>query len=170
MSSPLTEQTKIWAQTLSSEQTLGAYQKLIKTLVDAAQALVEALKVTWNIIIESGKLVWLFLCLGLVAIDWLWDSGIKVTQSIQAIASPTEGDGGGETDFAAKGQALLEAGKKGAINAVKQAREQLGLPQAERAAVARKPASAPAPEAPKPVAAPPAAPTAAAEPPKQDEA
>lgn len=146
MSSPLEIQAKAWVETISSEETLSSYQAVAQTLITAVKALWDAIKVTWNIIKETGKLLWLFVCFGLVASDWLWDSGTRLVEKAKGLTSDV-GDPKSETYFADAGKALLEASKTGAVKAVSQAREQLGLPKNERSVATQAPAPKPAPKA-----------------------
>ncbi|MCM1983939.1 hypothetical protein [Lyngbya confervoides] len=133
MSSPLENQAKVWVQTLSSQQTLSAYQAVLESLLATLRALWEALKVTWDILKETGKLLWLVLCLGLVAFDWIWDGGSQLVSKTKAITKQASNPSS-EHYFADASKALLEASKSSAVKAVAQAREQLGLPQQDRPA------------------------------------
>ncbi len=153
MSSPLEAQTKIWFQTISSEETVAAYQRVVQSLIAAVQSLWDALGVSWNILKETGKLVWLFICLGLVAFDWLIDGVKQLIEKTKGLSQQTS-NVNSETYFADMSKALLEAGKTGAVQAISQAREQLGLPKAERPTTAAKISApnAPNPAAPNPAA------------------
>ena len=146
MSSPLENQAKVWVETISSEETISSYQSVVQTLVTTVKALWDAIQVTWNILKETGKLLWLFICFGLVASDWLWDSIKRLVDKVKGLTSEA-GDPKSDTYFADAGKALLEASKTGAVKAVSQAREQLGLPKTERPTTAvPKAASKPAPK------------------------
>ncbi|MEM9137106.1 MAG: hypothetical protein AAGB01_07130, partial [Cyanobacteria bacterium P01_F01_bin.42] len=100
----------------------------------------------WNIIEETGKLLWLVVCLVLVAFDWLWDGVNGLVNRFKDITAEVS-EPGNENYFSDAGKALLEASKNGAIKAVKQAREQLDLPKdgAPRA-IATTPQESPAPQ------------------------
>ena len=152
MSSPLETQAKVWVDTISSEETVSTYQSVFQTLVTSVQALWDAIKVSWNIIKETGKLLWLFICFGLVAFDWIWDGGSRIVEKAKNVTAEA-GDPKSDTYFADAGKALLDASKSSAVNAVAQAREQLGLPKTERkvaAAPKATPAAAPKAAAPAP--------------------
>lgn len=142
MSSPLETQAKVWADTLSSEETISAYQAVLKAFVSAVTALWDAIQVSWNIIKETGKLIWLFICFGLVASDWLWDGSKGLIEKVKGLTDHA-GDPKSDTYIVDTGKALFEASKTSAVKAVTQAREQLGLPKDN---VAAAPKAAPAPK------------------------
>jgi hypothetical protein len=127
MSNPLQDQVTIWWNTVTSVETLGAYQKV--------------LQVTWNVLWETAKLLWLFLCLGFVLFDWISDQVTRSSRNARAwwdsLAEPKI-----EHVGPALGQSLAAVGRSSTTTLVGQAREQLGLPT-------------PAPALPKPNAAPP---------------
>ena len=154
MSSPLEAQAKTWVETISSEETIAAYQKVLQSLITAVQALWDAILVSWTILKETGKLVWLFICLGLVAFDWLIDGVKKLFEKIKGLSEQTS-NVDNENYFADISKVLLEAGKTSAVQAVSQAREQLGMPKAERPTAATPPVAAkPAAPAPSPAPSP----------------
>ena len=141
MSNPLEIQAKVWVDTISSEETVSTYRSVFQTLVTSVKALWDAIKVSWQIIKETGKLLWLFICFGLVAFDWIWDGGSRLVEKAKNVTADA-GDPKSDTYFADAGKALLDASKNSAVNAVAQAREQLGLPKNERQAAApKKPAT-----------------------------
>jgi hypothetical protein len=134
-----TQASKLW-QTITDPSTAETYQKT-GTL-------------TWTILKETGYLLWLIVCLVLVAGDWFWKfsygTGFRFRNWINNLDQPrsTSGDVWGET-----GKNLLEVSKTGLAKAVATAREQLGIE------------ATPAPlEVPTPAPVPPAAAPAAATP------
>jgi hypothetical protein len=142
MSNPLQDQVTVWWNTVTSAETLGTYQK--------------ALQVTWAILRETAKLLWLFLCLGFVLFDWI---GHQITRSSQnarawwdSLAEPKV-----EHVGPALGQSLVAVGRSSTTTLVGQAREQLGLPaptpSLPKSTPAPKPQSAVSIAAPAPVAA-----------------
>jgi hypothetical protein len=128
MSSPLETQVKAWVDTISSQETISAYRSVLQTFFTAVTALWDALKVSWEIIKETGKLIWLFICFGLVASDWLWDSGKKVVTQVQNVTAQS-GNPKSDTYVMDTGKAFFEASKSSVVKAVSQAREQLNLPK-----------------------------------------
>jgi hypothetical protein len=116
MSSQLTDQIKVWWKTVSSQDSLGTYQKTIQA--------------TWNILRETGKLLWLVLCLGLVLVTWIWTSSKTSSQKFQAwyqsIPEPKS-----EHVWTQASQLLVSTGRTTGTKVMTQAREQLGLPALE---------------------------------------
>jgi DNA-directed RNA polymerase specialized sigma24 family protein len=104
---------KLW-QTISAQETIATYR--------------QALSLTGAIVRETAILVWLVLCLALVAIDWFWTSSISAGRQFR-----TWVDGFDKTDtqqFASEaGKALVSASKSSLLFTVSRAREQLGLPE-----------------------------------------
>ena len=143
MSSQLTDQIKVWWKTVSDKDALGTYQK--------------TLQATWNILRETGRLIWLVLCLGLVLVTWIWTSSKTSTQRLQAwyesIPEPKT-----EHAWTEASQLLVSAGRATATNIMAQAREQLGLPAPQPAPVIKTVAAAPAPQPATPAPAAPPAP------------
>lgn len=119
MSKRLQDQaSKLW-HTVSDAQTTSTYQQTIA--------------VTWSILKETGKLVWLTICFGLVAGEWFWkwsyNAGgqarvwiTKLSSQMEATESQDSGEFWSET-----GKSLLEASKKTAFSALSAAKDQLGL-------------------------------------------
>ena len=128
MSSPLETQAKVWVDTISNEKTISSYQAVFQTLMSTVTALWDAIQVSWNIVKETGKLIWLFICFGLVASDWLWDSSKNLIEKVKDFSTHAN-DPKSDTYIVDTGKALFEASKTGAVNAVSQARKQLGLPK-----------------------------------------
>jgi hypothetical protein len=114
MSNQISSQaTKLW-QTVSAPSTANTYR--------------EALTLTWAILRETGTLLWLVLCLGLVAADWFWtnsvDTGRRARLWWNTIDEPNTNRIASEA-----GRTILEAGKSSVAFTLAQARESLGLPQ-----------------------------------------
>jgi hypothetical protein len=137
MSSQLIDQVTVWWKTVTDKDSLGTYQKTVQT--------------TWNILRETGKLLWLVLCLGLVLVTWIWTSSKTSSQRFQAwyesIPEPKT-----ENAWAEASQFLVSAGRTTATNMMAQARAQLGLPAPQATPVIKTVAAAPTPAAPAPPA------------------
>lgn len=136
MSYQLLDQVNLWWKTVSDKESLNTYQKTIQT--------------TWNILRETAKLAWLFLCLGLVLVTWIWTSSKESSQQIKTWYEGIE-EPKSEHIWAEAGQFLLSTGRSTANQVMTQAREQLGLPVTEARPIAKTVAAAPAA---KPAAAP----------------
>lgn len=150
MSYQLIDQVKVWWTTVSDKDSLGTYQKTIQT--------------TWNILRETGKLLWLVFCLGLVLVTWIWTSSKTSSQQLktwyESIPEPKS-----ENLWTEVSQFLVSTGQNTATQLMTQAREQLGLSAPEATPVVKAVAAAPAVA--KPAATPvptPAAPEPAATP------
>jgi hypothetical protein len=146
MSSQLIDQVNVWWKTVSDKDSLGTFQKTILFI--------------WNILRETGRLLWLVLCLGLVLITWIWTSSKTSSQKFQAwyesIPEPKS-----EHVWAEASQFLASASRSTAANVMVQAREQLGLPaQQAPTPVVKVVTSAPPAAKPAAVTSPPAAPEA----------
>jgi hypothetical protein len=151
----LQNQFNVWWQTVATKETFDTYQK--------------AIQLTWRILQETSKLLWLFLCLGLVLFTWLWEtsqqSGRQFKAWINSIPEPKA-----DYIWAETGARLASFSRISATSMVAQAKAQLGL-QTELKAALPAPPSTNVPSPPKaPVAAPPktetetTAPAAASEP------
>ena len=85
---------------------------------------------TLTILTETGKLLWLVLCLGLVFFNWFWHGSIHLGARFK-----TWIDGLDEPKstrlWSDAGQFLLETGQNSVALALTQARQQLGLPVVE---------------------------------------
>jgi hypothetical protein len=140
MSSQLIDQVNVWWKTVSDKDSLGTYQRTIQT--------------TWNILRETGKLIWLVFCLGLVLVTWIWTSSKTSSQQLktwyEGIPEPKS-----ENLWTEASQFLVSTGRTTATKMMAQAREQLGLPESEASTpILKTVAAAPvAPDSP-PVAAP----------------
>lgn len=97
---------------LFSQETAATYQK--------------ALQLTWEIIKESGKLLWLFACLFLVIFAWGMNTSVKTGQSLRSWYDEIEEPRANHFMNEA-GKALMLAGSTGANLAVSQAKNQLGI-------------------------------------------
>ncbi|MCG9892770.1 MAG: hypothetical protein MH252_17060 [Thermosynechococcaceae cyanobacterium MS004] len=128
MSNPLQSQINLWWQAVSSEETLRAYQN--------------AVQVTWSILRETTKLLWLFLCLGLVFFDWFRESSVQSGQKVKAWVDSLQ-EPKLEYAWAEVAKFTKSLGQSGTTSLLDQAREQLGLPKPESSTA--KPAIASAP-------------------------
>jgi hypothetical protein len=146
MSYQLVDQVKVWWKTVSDQESLGTYQKTIQT--------------TWNILRETGRLLWLILCLGLVFVTWIWTTSKTSSQQLktwyESIPEPKS-----ENVMTEASQFLASASRTTATKVMTQAREQLGLPAPTVTPVVKTVAAA-APPVAKPAAVPVPTPAAAA--------
>lgn len=135
---------KLW-QIISSPSTAKTYQ--------------QALALTWSLLKETGQLLWLVLCLGLVAGDWFWKKSYKAGQDTRvwidtlqtkATTPDPENEAADKATSAANflsetGKSLLSAGQNSVTLALNTAKAQLGMeikaPPAKPASVATPPAS-----------------------------
>lgn len=135
MSYQLVDQVKVWWKTVSDQESLGTYQKAVQT--------------TWNILRETGRLLWLVLCLGLVFVTWLWTtsktSGQQLRTWYEGIPEPKS-----ENVVTEASQFFASASRTTATKVMTQAREQLGLSAPEATPIVKAVAAAPAPPAPAP--------------------
>lgn len=99
---------------------------------------------TWTIIRETGILIWLVICLGLVAFDWFWTNSIWAGQRTRNWVDNLTSTGSDRLPSEA-GKAILTVGKTGLASAIAQAREQLGLPQKQEPVVSE-PSPSPKPK------------------------
>jgi len=107
-----TQIAKVW-QLLTAPSTGETYQK--------------TLSLTWTILKETGLLLWLVLCLGLVFGEWIWKTGYKTGWSTRNWINDLEKPSADRL-FSETGKSLLEAGKSGAAMVLTTAKEQLGIP------------------------------------------
>ena len=130
MSYQLVDQVKVWWKTVSDQESLGTYQKTVQT--------------TWNILRETGRLLWLVFCLGLVFITWLWTtsktSGQQLRTWYEGIPEPKS-----ENVVTQVSQFFASASRTTATKVMTQAREQLGLSAPEVTPIVKAVAAAPAP-------------------------
>lgn len=119
-------QTDKLLQIISDPKTAGTYTQTIA--------------ITWTLLKETGYLLWLILCFGLVAGDWFWKKSYETGQSTRTwvdnlqttIEANTQGGvGTGETGttnlLSETSKSLLSAGQRGLDLALNTAKEQLGL-------------------------------------------
>jgi hypothetical protein len=141
---PIADQFSLWFKTVFSQETATTYNKTFQ--------------VTVSILKETGKLLWLVLCFGLVLFQWVVDSSQQLWQESKTWYGSIE-EPKGEHLWEALSKVVSETSRSSVAVALGQAREQLGLPIAAEAK------AAPMPAAPKPPAVnastPPAATTAA---------
>jgi hypothetical protein len=127
---PIADQFNIWFKTVISQETATTYSKTFQ--------------VTLSILQETGKLLWLVLCFGLVLFQWIVDSGKQLWQDSQAwygsIKEPK-----GEHLWEAISKVVSETSRSSVAVALGQARGQLGLPVAETKAAPVTPPAKPKP-------------------------
>jgi hypothetical protein len=128
MNNQLLDQVTLWWKTVSDQEAFSNYQKTIQ--------------ITWNILRETAKLLWLFLCLGLILVVWIGtfskQSGQQVKAWYEGIAEPKA-----ENVWSEASQFLTATSKTTAMQAFNQAREQLGLTPMEVRPMAKVQAAAP---------------------------
>jgi hypothetical protein len=124
----LQSQVSAWWKIVSSQETFSTYQKTIQ--------------ITWKILQETVKLLWLFLCLGLVLFTWLWDttqhSGQQLKAWVNSIPEPKA-----EHIWAEARTRLIALSRTSTTALIAQAREQLGIatPTSAQAVAPAKPPS-----------------------------
>lgn len=112
MSYPLRSQISTWWQTVSSEETLNIYQNTVQ--------------VTWKILQETTKLLWLFLLLGLVFFDWFRDTAVNSGAQLKTWSDSLQ-EPKAEHIWAEVVKFAKSVGQDGTTRLLGQAREQLGL-------------------------------------------
>jgi hypothetical protein len=146
---PIADQFSLWFKTVFSQETATTYNKTFQ--------------VTVSILKETGKLLWLVLCFGLVLFQWVVDSSQQLWQESKTWYGSIE-EPKGEHLWEALSKVVSETSRSSVAVALGQAREQLGLPiAAETKAVPTPPAPKPQPPAVN-TSTPPAATTTAASP------
>jgi hypothetical protein len=142
-----------------TKQVLSQAAKLREILANPQTATTyrQAGTLTWSIIRETGLLVWLVICLVLVAGEWLVKNTNQVVDSVQTWLETSDqpqpdaaASKSTEERFSETSKTVLEASKTGLTKAVALAKSQLGIESSAPSAPAA-PASAPNP----PVATPP---------------
>ncbi len=124
MSKQLSDQAdKVW-EILTDPNTTSTYT--------------QTLDVTWKIIRETGNLLWLTLCLGLVGVDWFWTRSIGAGRSFRSWLETMEKPSSDKVTAEA-GKAIASVSKNGVAYVVSAARKQLGLPEKEVPAPIDKP-------------------------------
>ena len=130
-------------------------RKLVDLLFnpDTGNTYKSAALLTWEILKESARLVWLLFCVVLIVVDWLWRYSFQAGQTTRNWYNAIE-DPKADNFLPAAGRVLTDFGRNGASSLFSQAREQLGLPAAESVALElptapepTKVATAPAPTA-----------------------
>lgn len=110
------ERVKAQASKLGSlvtdPQTYAAYQNFFKT--------------TWEILRETGLLLWLGVCLILVVFEWFWRNSVAIGRNSRTWLNNLEGSN--EKIASETGKALLSAGKNSLDFTIATAKQQLGLP------------------------------------------
>ncbi len=114
MTNPVqTQASKIW-QTLTAPETAATYAK--------------AVTLTWTLLKDIGYIIWLVLCLGLVAGEWIWKTGYKtgweVRDWVNNLDRPKVDTAGISSESSAT---LVESLKEGLSNALIAAKTQLGM-------------------------------------------
>lgn len=106
--------TKLW-QTVTDPATAETYQKTGTT--------------TWTIFKETGYLLWLVICLVLVAGEWFWKFSFQTGQNVRGWINNLETGEKASVDqlFSQTGKNLLEASKSSMAVALSTAKEQLGI-------------------------------------------
>jgi hypothetical protein len=122
-----TQAAKLW-QLITSPDTANSYKT--------------ALLLTWDILKETALLIWLVICLVLVAFEWIWKTAFSSGQSFRSWVNSLEGTGDRAASEASR--ALLTASKNSLQSTLTQAKIQLGIPveitpEPEPVAVAPKP-------------------------------
>jgi len=121
---------KLW-QTLSDPGTAATYQT--------------TLSLTWKIFAETGRLLWLVICLVLVFGEWIWKTGYRLGWGVRNWVNGLEKPSADRL-LSETGKNLLEAGKAGAVMALATAKEQLGIEDtSEPLLVSPPPVAKPAP-------------------------
>lgn len=149
------------SQLVFSAETGAAYKKV--------------LALTWDILRETGVLLWLVICLLFVGIEWFYFTSVRLGRQARAWyenLGQTSPDAEPQS-VTSTGQAVLNAGQSGVNYLLTQARQQLGMKAPEPPAVPPKSSTSPQPSTPAaPVstatAPPPPAPAAASPKPEDD--
>lgn len=141
------EQANVVSQLVFSGETGEIYKKMFGR--------------TWDILRETGILLWLVVCLTFVGGEWFYRSSVSLGRSTRTWYTnfSTKSAETESPSMEATGEALLGTVKSSAAYLLGQARQQLGLPELEPPTAAP---TTPAPKAPAPAPAPPAPPTAPA--------
>jgi hypothetical protein len=107
------EQVNVLKQLLTDSKTYGTYQAVGQT--------------TWNILVETGLLVWLILCLTLVFFEWFWKLSVGSGRTFRNWFDNLQGS---SDEIAAEtGKTIILAGKNGLDFVISSAKKQLGLPK-----------------------------------------
>ena len=120
----------------------------------------QALALTWEILLESGRLIWLLFCLVLIVFAWIGSYAMATGQNAriwyQQLGQKGESESSSEM-FVSAGKALLDVSSNSASFLLNQAKDQLGieLPQPQVKAIAPEKQSSVAKVPPQPPVAPP---------------
>ena len=106
-----TQATKVW-QSIAAPETAATYQKTGA--------------VTWAILKETGYLLWLVICLVLVAGEWIWKTGYRSGYDFREWLNNFERPSPDRL-LSATGQTLLGAGKTSLASVLSTAKDQLGI-------------------------------------------
>jgi hypothetical protein len=112
---------------------------------------------TWDILRETGILLWLVICLTFVGGEWFYRNSVslgRIARTWYANLSTKSADAESPS-MEATGVALLGSVKSGAVYLLSQARQQLGLPDPEPTAPVAQANSGAPPAPPAPVVDPP---------------
>jgi hypothetical protein len=123
----------LW-QRLSAPETGATYQ--------------QAALLTWDLLKETASLLWLLICLFLVAFEWFWKTSVQLGSDFRAWLSGIE-QSSPDRVVSEAGRALLSAGKNSVGFTLSQAKGQLGLPVEQTALPTTSPAK-PLPVSPSP--------------------
>ncbi|MEB3290917.1 MAG: hypothetical protein VKI82_13455 [Leptolyngbya sp.] len=140
------EQASVVSQLVFAGETGEIYKKMLSR--------------TWDILRETGILLWLVICLTFVGGEWFYRNSVSLGRSARTwyTSLSTKSAEAEPPSMEATGEALLSSVKSGAAYLLSQARQQLGLPDPEPTApiVQSTPVAPAAPPAPVAPAAPPA--------------
>ena len=127
-----TQAAKVW-ETIAAPETGATYQK---TGV-----------LTWTILKETGLLLWLIVCLVLVAGEWIWKTGYRTGYGFRDWLNNFERPSPDRL-LSATGQSLLDVGKTGFSSVLVTAKNQLGIEVEPEPIAAPVVSAPPAPAAP----------------------
>jgi hypothetical protein len=116
-----------------SNQISSQASKVWKTVSDPAtvDTYKQAGNLTLAILRETGILLWLIICLGLVAFDWFWANSIAAGQRTRTWVNNLGAQGTQGMAVEAR-KTIVSVSKTGLASAIAQAREQLGLPEKQQ--------------------------------------
>jgi hypothetical protein len=106
-----TQAAKVW-ETIAAPETGSTYQKTGS--------------LTWAILKETGYLLWLVLCIGLVAGEWIWKTGYRTGYGFRDWLNNFERPSPDRL-LSATGQSLLDVSKTGMSAVLSTAKNQLGI-------------------------------------------
>ncbi len=86
----------------------------------------KAISLSWNLLRELARLIWLMICLGIFVVAWLWTNSIQAAQEVQSWYASIE-EPKADNVLNAAGKELLLAGTTGASLALTHAKSQLGI-------------------------------------------